>query len=384
MRNVLIAISRLHCMDGIASNLSTLMPALTQVGWKPHFAVGLVDCPPEYKSRLNRLKTASSSYHEEALLACQGGLGPKSIWNQSTWLKNVCQQLDIDILHLRGRALGPAAALCKWRGGPSVVNVPPLAPTRQEQQHSGILTRMQGRFFGDRVIAISGEMAELLHSIWGVPADRIRHVPHGVSLSHFTVPTQSQSIDARSKLGLPHSTFIISQIARVGDIKRPDTVIQAVAQLSRSGRDVAGVFAGHCNSSDREKLQRLSNSLGIGERIYFLGNVDARTILWASDAKVLASEREGFGIAVIEAMACGVPTVRTPVEGAQDQIVNGENGMLFPIGDYELLATCLARLIDDSSFRERLSLAASKTAKDKFSDRSMARSTVAVYSELCK
>jgi len=382
VNHVLIAISRLHCMDGIASQLATLLPALRRQGWVPHFVVGMIDCPPENRPTLDRIQSAADSFDVQPLLSCQHGPGPRVVWQQARMLRGLCEQHACGVIHLRGRALSPAVSLCRFISGIRCVNVPPLAPDLRRGLMRSWLLRRSGRFLADRVIAISADMLPHLKDEWGVPETRLRVVCHGSELGRFRPPTEQERRERRVQLGLNDEGFVCVQLARVGSIKRPDTVLRAIARLTAEGRDVTVLFAGHCIQAEREKVGRLAEELGIRDRVHILGHVDARDVLWASDVKVLASEREGFGIAVVEAMACGVVPVRTPVEGATDQIDDGVNGLLFPVGDDAALADHLRFLMDHPDQRRRMGEAAQRKAIERFSDDAMARGTIRVYEEL--
>lgn len=369
-------------MDGIASHLSTLLPALRRQGWLPHMVVGMIDCPEVNRPTLEKIKSAAETFMLDETFACHGRLGPAMICRQAWRLGYLCREHDCRIIHLRGRALGPAATLAGFRFGTRCVNVPPLAPDQTKTKLHNVLRRLGGRLLGDRVVGISREMIPHLTHTWGVPAKRICHIPHGTSLARFRSPTDAERATARDQIGVPMGAFVFSQIARVGAIKRPDTVVAATARLTQEGRDVRALLAGHCDPRERRRLDQQSVKLGIGDRVHILGHADARDVLWASDAKVLASEREGFGIAIIEAMACGVVPVRTPVEGATDQIEDRVNGLLFPVGDDGALADHLRFLMDHPDQRRRMGEAAQRKAIERFSDDAMARGTIGVYEEL--
>lgn len=383
MRHVLFALSRLHCNDGIASHLATLLPALGPLGWEPHLLVGSVEVLPGNEPTFARIRDAAASYAVEPALEVGGRLGPRAILRQAQLLRSACGASGSRLIHLHGRGLGPAAFACGLSGKTRFLNVAHLAPEPRQRPLLGrTALRLSGPLLGDRVIAISREMGPRLVGDWGIPAGRLRLVPHGTDLSRFRPPTPAEAADARRGLDLPAGAFVFSQLARLGPIKRPDTVVRAAARLAGEGRDVVGVLAGPCFDEDRRNLEALADELGVGGRVRVLGHRDAREVLWASDAKVLASEREGFGLAVIEAMACGVVPVRTPVEGAADQIVDGQTGLLFPVGDDAALAARLRRLMDDPADRRRMGEAAGRVAREKFSVDAMAEKTISVYREL--
>jgi glycosyltransferase involved in cell wall biosynthesis len=81
---------------------------------------------------------------------------------------------------------------------------------------------------------------------------------------------------------------------------------------------------------------------------------------------IMPSEMESFGLAALEAMACGVPAIATRVGGVSELIEDGVNGLLFDVGDTDAMATAAISLLQDPVRLEALSTAARKTAQDHF------------------
>ena len=79
-----------------------------------------------------------------------------------------------------------------------------------------------------------------------------------------------------------------------------------------------------------DKMREYAKGAGIAGQVQFLGYTDSRHVLWASDVCVLPSRQEGFAVAIIEAMLCGVVPIRTPAAGAAEQIDDGTNGFIVP------------------------------------------------------
>ena len=136
--------------------------------------------------------------------------------------------------------------------------------------------------------------------------------------------------------------------------------------------------------TQQQELEALASDLGIQECIKFLGWVDSRQVLWASDALVLTSHKEGFPLVVAEAMLCGVVPIRTPAGGAADQIDDGHNGYLIPFDDDEALAARLLSLIRSLALRQRLSTAALEKSRTLFSLSGCAERTASVYEEVLR
>ncbi|MCA1594526.1 MAG: glycosyltransferase [Acidobacteria bacterium] len=108
---------------------------------------------------------------------------------------------------------------------------------------------------------------------------------------------------------------------------------------------------------------------------------DVARILPALDVFVSASCSEAFGLAIVEAMACGLPVVATATEGARELIEDGVTGRIVPIGDASAMASAISTLLDDAQLRNSLGSQASASARLRFSLERMVIETERVYEE---
>lgn len=98
----------------------------------------------------------------------------------------------------------------------------------------------------------------------------------------------------------------------------------------------------------KEELSALAETLGVGEKVIFKGNVlDLHRQISDSAAFVLSSDYEGLSNALLEAMMMGLPCISTDCAGSDEYIVDGENGLLVPVGDEKAMATALKRILGD-------------------------------------
>jgi len=135
----------------------------------------------------------------------------------------------------------------------------------------------------------------------------------------------------RSELGLAGKRIILT-VGRMDHRERykgHDRVIAAIPRLVGQGHDVAYVVVGE--GDDRERLAALAEAAGIAERVIFLGPVTLEQLRDAyrmADLFVMPSTGEGFGIAYLEAMACGTPALGLRAAGAVDALADGDLGTL--------------------------------------------------------
>ena len=125
----------------------------------------------------------------------------------------------------------------------------------------------------------------------------------------------------------------------------------------------------------KRRLNDLVGSLGLGGRLHMLGyRSDAVAIMKTFDVYVSTALWEGLPITLLEAMACGRPIVATDVGGNRDIVVDGETGILVPVGDPAALARRVCDLLNDPCLRRRLGDAGRRRVEDDFSiGRSVAR-----------
>ena len=118
---------------------------------------------------------------------------------------------------------------------------------------------------------------------------------------------------------------------------------------------------------ERSAAEHLALQLKVQDRIHFVGKQDnVNELLPLADLMIMPSEMESFGLAALEAMACSVPSIATRVGGVPELIQDGENGLLFEIGDIDAMSDAAIALLGDDSRLTAMSQAARKTAQDRF------------------
>jgi glycosyltransferase involved in cell wall biosynthesis len=188
----------------------------------------------------------------------------------------------------------------------------------------------------------------------GVPAGGIRVIHPGVDTTGFTpVPP-----------GRPAGPATFVYLGRLKRYKGVETAIRAAVLARRAVPDVRLLVAGQ--GDDRPRLERLAAGLGAGDAVRFLGFVDEATklrLLRESTANVFPSPKEGWGITVMEAAACGTPSLASDSPGLRDSVRDGETGWLVPHGDPAPLAGRMVELALDPGLVARLGAAARRWAE---------------------
>jgi L-malate glycosyltransferase len=157
----------------------------------------------------------------------------------------------------------------------------------------------------------------------------------------------------------------ILHISNFRPVKRILDCIKAF-QLVRREVDAQLYLAG--DGPDRGPAQDLARQLGVDRFVKFLGKQDhVERLIPRMHALHLPSETEAFGLAALEAMACGVPPVATRTGGVPDLITHGVDGFMEPVGDIEAQAGRLVALLTDADLHARMSQAARESAERRFS-----------------
>lgn len=189
---------------------------------------------------------------------------------------------------------------------------------------------------------------------------RLRIVPLGTDPDHFRPEVDTTELRHRFELPDGAAPWLLT-VARLEPHKGVDTVLQALPAILERVPGVRYAVAG--SGPERERLEKLAHKIGVAERVWFLGEVSDRDLpaLYNLAAVYVGASRraerigvEGFGIALVEAAACGVPVVAGNSGGIPDAVRDGETGFLVPPEDPAALAEAICRLLGDPALARRL------------------------------
>lgn len=188
-------------------------------------------------------------------------------------------------------------------------------------------------------------------------APKVRVIQNGIPIEDFET---AGAVD----LGVPPDIPRLVFVGRFEPPKDHATVLRALAGIPNAHLLLVG------DGVLRTNLEKLARSLGVAERVTFLGlRADVAQILKASDIYIHSTTFDGFGIAACEAMAAGLPVVASDVPGLGD-VVRGA-GILFPVGDHAVLAREIRELLGSSQRQHEMSKASRRRARDFGIDRTV-------------
>ena len=210
----------------------------------------------------------------------------------------------------------------------------------------------------------------------GLPADRIREIPNGVDATRFSPASAEERWALRRRLNLPLERPLILFVGVISPDKQPHVLLDAWLRL-QSDPALAStlVFVGATDPTLFELGGRLIDQLratvaasGFADRVVFVPPTNqVQDYFRAADMYVMPSVREGMPIALLEAMACGLPAVASRLPGSTDTMIEpGVNGLLVPPGDVAAFADGLARLLSNPDEAARLGAAARRTVEDRY------------------
>lgn len=296
-------------------------------------------------------------------------------------LSRLIREHRIEIVHAHVARDYPLAALATRRNRQTKLIITRHVLFPLNKLHSVTLSHVA------RVICVSHAVKRSLLSQKIFPANKMSVIPNGIDFRRLDASLQNfdrQEFCRRMKI--PPESLLVGTIGEIKRQKGHEDFVRAAALLARRCADAHFIIAGADTTrtgEHRASLERLINELNLTHRVHLTGWLDdVAPLLAALDVYVSASHMESFGLAIVEAMAAGLPIVATATEGAQEIISREDaSGVLVPVGDVQELASAVLRLLGDAHERTRIGTLARATARTRFSLERMVDETEKEYLE---
>jgi len=231
----------------------------------------------------------------------------------------------------------------------------------------------------DRLVGNSHAVVDFYRNL-GVPDDRLTMIYSGEG------DEEPPTIDARAiraGLGFESDAPLILFAGRLAEQKRVDVLLKALDLLQHVQPDVRTVIAG--DGPLRDCLEKTAHAYHLDGRVQFLGHRnDIPQLLTATDLVVLPSAYEGLPNVVLEAMRFRKPVVATSAPGTTELVINGQTGLLVPIGNASLLARAIRDIVRDRVLAGRLGEAGRVHVKAHFRADTMVAQFASLYEELAE
>ena len=211
----------------------------------------------------------------------------------------------------------------------------------------------------------------------GLPRDKFRFIPNGVDLECFRPADQGEQRALRRELGLPEELALILFVGFFSHEKCPDLLFEAWTRMRGDGMPATGlVFVGTTRSRYHEvdpalaqRIRDEAQHLEVEKRVIFIEVThEIEKYYRAADLFVLCSSREGLPLALLEAMATGLPCIASKLQGITDTLIDhGVNGLLVPVGDVAALEDAIRSLLQDPTRAQKLGKRARQTVDERHS-----------------
>jgi N-acetyl-alpha-D-glucosaminyl L-malate synthase BshA len=213
----------------------------------------------------------------------------------------------------------------------------------------------------DGVTAISSYLRDRTREAFGITSE-IEVIRNFVNCDVYVRNPELVSA-MRGRYAAPDERLLV-HLSNFRPVKRIRDVVEVFARVAR---EVPARLMLIGDGPDRSVAEYLARQHKIQDRVHFIGKQDnVNELLPLADLMVMPSEMESFGLAALEAMACGVPTIATDVGGVPELIENGRNGLLFGVGDVDSMSAAAIALLGDETRLQAMSEAGRKTAQDHF------------------
>ncbi|HET6797203.1 MAG TPA: N-acetyl-alpha-D-glucosaminyl L-malate synthase BshA, partial [Gemmatimonadales bacterium] len=214
----------------------------------------------------------------------------------------------------------------------------------------------------DGVTAVSAYLRDETYRAFGCVSCDVRVVPNFVNLQEYR-PAEP---GCKAQLA-PADHKVVTHVSNFREVKRVKDVVRVFARIQRA-MPATLVMIG--DGPERVDAENEARELGVFPYVRFLGRLDSvASLLQASDLFILPSQTESFGLAALEAMACGSPVIATRAGGLPEVIDDGINGILEPVGSVEAMGRRGVELLRDPQRHEAMRAAAVAKAGEFSTDR---------------
>ncbi len=290
-------------------------------------------------------------------------------------LRRVMREFQPDVIHTHSYVLRYSLPAGLAMGKPAMVHTVHNLAAKETDFTGRLLHRLA---FGRTVSAVAvGEEVRRSYREW-YGAEPEAAIRNGIDTAAYFRPGTRQRW--RAGHGFQDDDFLAVSVGRLDPQKNPLGLIDAFELAFRNDRRGHLLLAG--DGSLREAAERRAAERGVGARVHFLGvQAEIADVLAASDLFVLSSDWEGTPLAVMEAMAAGLPVVATAVGGVPELVSEGETGLLAPAGDMQAFAGALSRLAAEPGMCAAMAGAA-RIRSQKFSVETMVAEYASLFERL--
>ncbi len=233
----------------------------------------------------------------------------------------------------------------------------------------------------DLVVTVSGQWEQVLRA-QGIPENKMIRIANGVDLSVFTPQNVERKAIARARFGIDPRKKIIGFVAKkssnTSNRKGVDTFIRLLRDLRAKRNDLGVFFLGFGWDQEVSEIRNLD--IEVYHEAFLPNFLDLAAYYHSLDILCVTARIEGGPVPVFEAMACGIPTVSTPVGMVLDWVRNGESGIICDFEDTLCMSSAICSLLDDQGLYRRISDAAKEIVASRLTWEGVTQKADAMYS----
>lgn len=293
-------------------------------------------------------------------------------------VKQILKEESIDILHAHGsRAMSNTFSAARSLGLPVIYTVHGWSFHQDQRFPVRKLRELSEKLLTSKAThTICVSKSNERDGIERFGMKRSEVIYNGVDLNKFDHQLLS-SYSIRRELNIPDDRILVGFVARMTKQKDPQTLIKGFKEALKLVPNLHLLLVG--DGELRAAAETLVKTLQIEANITFAGfRLDIPQVLQSIDVFVLPSLWEGLPFGLLEAMAMKKASIATPVDGSQEIIKDGENGLFFPCGDYRALGAALVK-VADKNLRDKLADNGLKTVQSTFGQENMVRRIEEAY-----
>ena len=236
--------------------------------------------------------------------------------------------------------------------------------------------KLAARFLTTKIITVSNAEQEMARQFGVGTPDLFATVHSGVNLSTFS--RRVDSSEQKTTLGVPREAQLVGAVGRLSEQKNPLGFVRLAARVHEKMPDVHFVWIG--DGPLELSARGLAVELGVEKILHFVGQrSDVPADLHALDVFVMTSRWEAFSLALLEAMACGLPVVATRLDGIAEAVTEGENGFLLSVSDVDGMSAAMQKLLSDSELAKHMGVNARQRVEQNFTRPQMMDRLMQVY-----
>lgn len=290
-------------------------------------------------------------------------------------LRDFIKERGFDIVHTHMYHANLYGRIAAW-----VVDVPVIFSSvhniyRKRKLHRMLINYLLSKIT-DRIFVATPAVFEDVRRYDRVSAEKIEVLPYGIDTDSFTKKYDRNII--RENLGLSPEDYVIGNVARLEEAKGQRYLIEAIRILQDRGIKTKCLIIG--SGSLEKELKELTINNKLDDTVIFPGTrQDLPEIFSVMDVFVFPSLWEGLPLALLSAMAAGVPVIATHAGGIKDVLVDNRNGIVVPQSDPSAIAEAVKRLMSDEKLRKSLTEEAKKNIEEYYSAKVMVKKLENIY-----